>query len=382
MDETSWRDEFDSKIEEIQVPHKWNLSVDSHLKQEKQGWLLYTQCTFARFTCSHCRRWWNSAEVHILFAIKLDGNGIVKMRIFRQECKRCNNSVMEKPEITYENLKRVISNLVNRIKSKIYRQSNGNEDLKSVIYSDKIEGPHDKAHCEACKHQVCQWQIIDEEQQSPSDLQEPSTDWPRPPAVIPLPPPPHLDTASFSPPTPRRPSVIPLPPPAKPSTPSLSPPTAQRSSVIPLPPPTQPSSPSLSPPTPRRPSVIPLPPPPHLDTASFSPPTPRRPSVIPLPPPTLSSSTVLLPSTTKPPLVIPLPPPVKQDSAVLLSPITQLPLVISLPPTTKSQSVMPLTPPSETPSVVSLPPPTQKSPENNTSEDTLVLGTGIEGLFI
>ncbi|XP_053567876.1 receptor-transporting protein 3-like [Bombina bombina] len=161
MARTAWERTFYSEIEERAIPYVWAFTIDKSLQGQQAGWLQYSQSTFARFTCSTCPRWWYSAEVHILFFIKLDKHhrfGIVKMRLFRQQCKHCHSGVMEDPEITVENMERVIHNLVNRIEDKIYGQYVGYQDKKSVVYSDTIDGPHDQAHCEACKQKVCRWQ--------------------------------------------------------------------------------------------------------------------------------------------------------------------------------------------------------------------------------
>ncbi|KAM3930930.1 receptor-transporting protein 3-like [Leptodactylus fuscus] len=161
MEESTWKNIFENELEDQGINHVWSLCVDEHLKAQ-QGYLQYTQCTFARFHCSHCSRWWNSAQVHILFLIKSDRRsrgGAVKMRIFKQECRRCNVSILQKPEITHENMKRVISNLVSKIQSMTYGQNNKNPPLNPIIYSNDVEGPHEKKHCEACKLKVCPWNI-------------------------------------------------------------------------------------------------------------------------------------------------------------------------------------------------------------------------------
>ncbi|MEE6516594.1 hypothetical protein FKM82_026163, partial [Ascaphus truei] len=162
MDEEVWRDAFDSEIEERGVPHVWSFYVDDN-HQKPPGWMQYTQCTFARFQCSCCSRWWNSAKVHIVFLIKLDKalrRGTVRMKVFRQECKRCSSAMLEKANVDRENIERAISNLVSRIQSKVYKQSSGHQDLRAVVFSDNREGPHDTAHCEACQLGVCQRQVV------------------------------------------------------------------------------------------------------------------------------------------------------------------------------------------------------------------------------
>uniref|UniRef100_A0A803KIS1 SH3 domain-binding protein 5-like n=1 Tax=Xenopus tropicalis TaxID=8364 RepID=A0A803KIS1_XENTR len=116
------------------------------------------------FRCSLCSRWWNSAEIHVLFLMKLDRTmrrGTVNMQIFRQECKKCTAAVMEKPEISQENIRIIIGNLVNRIQRKFYSPNSWDLDEKPVLYSERREGPHNKEHCEACKQNVCRWQVLE-----------------------------------------------------------------------------------------------------------------------------------------------------------------------------------------------------------------------------
>ncbi|XP_075058427.1 receptor-transporting protein 3-like [Mixophyes fleayi] len=162
MDAGLWADEFDSEIEESQVLDNWKLHVDEDL-QIQMGWLRYTQRSYGKFRCSRCRRSWKSAEIHVLFLMNLNKvlrQGTVRMRIFKQECKKCIFPVMEKAEISHENIKRIIINLANRIQQVFYGQRERSQNLKPEVYGSDMEGPHDKEHCEGCKLQICGWQIV------------------------------------------------------------------------------------------------------------------------------------------------------------------------------------------------------------------------------
>ncbi|KAM4040208.1 receptor-transporting protein 3-like [Anomaloglossus baeobatrachus] len=162
MDAETWEEEFNDEIEERGVPGHWVLYEDESLGTQEKG-ARYTQRTFARFQCSKCTRWWNSAEVHVLFFMTLNRalkQGTVKMRIFRQECKKCNFPKLEKPKISLENITRITKNLVNRILQVFYGQKNAKQDLKPEVYSNDMDGPHDKEHCEACKLRICKWQVV------------------------------------------------------------------------------------------------------------------------------------------------------------------------------------------------------------------------------
>ncbi|XP_066458380.1 receptor-transporting protein 3-like [Eleutherodactylus coqui] len=167
MDAKSWKDEFYNEIEERGVRGHWELYGDDNLNTQERG-AQYTQRTFGRFQCSGCKRWWNSAEVHVLFFMTLNKplrQGTVKMRIFRQECKRCSFPKLEKPEISHENIIRITKNLVNRILQVFYGEMKLKQNLKPEVYSKDMEGPHDKEHCEACKLQICKWSMVTTKQQ-------------------------------------------------------------------------------------------------------------------------------------------------------------------------------------------------------------------------
>ncbi|XP_075720205.1 receptor-transporting protein 3-like [Rhinoderma darwinii] len=161
MDAETWEDEFSREIKERRVPGVWVLHEDEGLQMKEKG-AQFRQRTFGRFRCSCCKRWWNSAEVHVLFFLNLNRtqkHGTVKMRIFRQECKKCNIPKLEKPKISPENILRITKNIVNRIMQVFYGEKKAKQDLKPEVYSKDMEGPHDKEHCEACKLRICNWQI-------------------------------------------------------------------------------------------------------------------------------------------------------------------------------------------------------------------------------
>ncbi|XP_075197635.1 receptor-transporting protein 3-like [Anomaloglossus baeobatrachus] len=159
MENSKWQNLFDNELQNQRIPYKWSVCVDDHL-QWQQGYLQYTQHTFARFQCLYCGRRWNSAQVHILFLIRWDATfwcGTVNMKIFRQSCRLCNGSTFQNPTISKENSKRVIINLVIKIQRKIYGWKNTRQPLEPLVYSDHREGPHEKKYCEACKMKVCPW---------------------------------------------------------------------------------------------------------------------------------------------------------------------------------------------------------------------------------
>ncbi|XP_063297158.1 receptor-transporting protein 2-like [Pelobates fuscus] len=157
--ESMWETTFQLEMEETEISDCWRIIEDADLKKES-GWLCYEQKTFARFTCSGCNHHWSSGVVCIMFLLlknKKRRSGTVKMRIFRQQCRKCSFSLMEKPIITSENIRRTISNLVMKIERAFYEKNNVCVEFKPVS-TGKSDGPHDKMHCEGCKLGFCEVQ--------------------------------------------------------------------------------------------------------------------------------------------------------------------------------------------------------------------------------
>ncbi|XP_073445545.1 receptor-transporting protein 3-like [Dendrobates tinctorius] len=160
----TWQSLFENEIHNKGINHVWSFYVDDHL-QEQQGYLQYIQHTFASFQCSRCGRRWYSAQVHILFLIRRNAKswcGTVHMRIFRQRCRQCNGLTFEMPKISQENSKRLIINLVSKIQSTIYQWKPRRPPLEPEVYSDDVEGPHEKKYCKACKMKVCPRKAVSE----------------------------------------------------------------------------------------------------------------------------------------------------------------------------------------------------------------------------
>ncbi|OCT80656.1 receptor-transporting protein 3 [Xenopus laevis] len=171
MEQRNWKSLFKDELERISAPHEWDFILDNTL-QKQLAWLVYIPCTFGRFHCSSCNRLWHSARVHLLFLMMLDKVrrcGTVKMRIFKQKCRRCTSADMEEPEISQENIRIVIGNLVNRIQSKIYLKNNWNQDRKPLVIDNFIEGPHNKEHCEACQANVCPISMLNMDRSIPGN---------------------------------------------------------------------------------------------------------------------------------------------------------------------------------------------------------------------
>lgn len=172
MSEAAWKEEFVDKIKASDITDEWRLIIDESLLKQDRG-LYYTQNTFGGFNCSSCRHHWKSSKINILFLMNLHKNskrGTIKMRIFRQECKICSTNVLENPQITHENIERVVSNVVTKIQKKFYGLYDPSDDLKPQAYG-RSEGPHDKLHCEACKYNLCDRQMQPGEYQDELNIQ-------------------------------------------------------------------------------------------------------------------------------------------------------------------------------------------------------------------
>ncbi|XP_025314061.1 receptor-transporting protein 3 [Canis lupus dingo] len=189
-----WKQIFQELIQEVKPWHKWTLRVDKDLLPNslKLGWSQYQQWGFARFQCSLCSRSWASAQVHILFHMhKTEGKpeGKVKMRIFAQRCRNCDQSPFEFPEFTKENISRILNNLVFRILKKCYREAFKSMEEIPVIKEITLEGPHDKNNCEACLQGYCAQGGLREAMQSPVSLTPPAISSPALEIDIPMPSP-------------------------------------------------------------------------------------------------------------------------------------------------------------------------------------------------
>lgn len=81
------------------------------------------------------------------------GQGVVKVRRFRQDCKMCSEALMEEPSINSENIEVLLDNLVKKIRIKCYHEA-GDEHYRPHIALD-VKSPHEPEHCEACRAGIC-----------------------------------------------------------------------------------------------------------------------------------------------------------------------------------------------------------------------------------
>nr|XP_033813697.1 receptor-transporting protein 3-like [Geotrypetes seraphini] len=170
-----WNNIFQGKLRERNKADVWTLSLDENV-QPGPGWKRYSVQLFGRFRCSSCSRTWASAKVQILFHMKLEmgpvRHGWVMMRVFKQECGKCSAATLEEPEFVSENIEIALERLVNRIQEKFYRDFSGKNTTSAFIRSGKQDGPHESAHCEACRLGLCDLKLQDEERRAQASTSE------------------------------------------------------------------------------------------------------------------------------------------------------------------------------------------------------------------
>lgn len=81
------------------------------------------------------------------------GQGVVKVRRFRQNCKHCSNAPMEEPSFSPENIGNLLEHLVKKIRIKCYGENAG-EASKPFTGFD-VKSPHEPTHCEGCIQGFC-----------------------------------------------------------------------------------------------------------------------------------------------------------------------------------------------------------------------------------
>ncbi|XP_062280224.1 receptor-transporting protein 3-like [Scomber scombrus] len=151
-----WTRIFQNEAKDLEQGDVWCLEFDYFIRPEnpEQGWKEYIRSTSAWFTCAQCGRCWPSNRVMVFFHMRLmDRQGIVKVRPFRQNCKKCNNAPMEEPSIASNNISILLKNLVKKIRIKCYNERPENDNRYFVRYD--VRSHHEPDHCEACIEGVC-----------------------------------------------------------------------------------------------------------------------------------------------------------------------------------------------------------------------------------
>ncbi|MBN3277843.1 RTP3 protein, partial [Polyodon spathula] len=157
MAQNDWVRIFREKIQGLGLSDSWWIEFDNNINIAQPGWENYIRNTFARFHCSQCRHTWASAQVPVMFHMKLDasqGSGIVKVRCCKQECKKCPTPILEQPQISSDNITVLMDKLMLKIRKKCYKE-NVEENATGFIIAGKLDGPHESRHCEGCQLGIC-----------------------------------------------------------------------------------------------------------------------------------------------------------------------------------------------------------------------------------
>ncbi|CAK6958172.1 receptor-transporting protein 3-like [Scomber scombrus] len=156
MAQQEWTRIFQIKTNDLNPGDSWRIEFDENIEPNRPnlGWEQYIRNTSARFKCTKCGRSWASNRVMVVFHMRLmDGQGVVKARRFRQNCKKCIAAPMEEPEIDSDNINILLEKLVEKIRIKCYHEDLGTSSRP--FRSFDVNSPHEPAHCEACIRGIC-----------------------------------------------------------------------------------------------------------------------------------------------------------------------------------------------------------------------------------
>ncbi|XP_014866714.1 PREDICTED: receptor-transporting protein 3-like [Poecilia mexicana] len=157
MEQQEWIRIFQAEIETLnRKEHTWHLEFDESIdpNNPNMGWKKYLRKTSARFSCNSCKRSWPSNLVMVVFHMRLmNGQGTVKVRPLRQNCKRCPNAQMVKPSVESDNIQVLMENLMVKIRIKCYQEDLGEQN--KMPRNLDVKSPHEPDHCEGCKLGIC-----------------------------------------------------------------------------------------------------------------------------------------------------------------------------------------------------------------------------------
>ncbi|KAM4695269.1 receptor-transporting protein 3-like [Discoglossus pictus] len=140
---------------------RWTIEIDNDLEedltssQRQDGWKIYQSSAFGSFECSDCGHLWKSARVSLTFHYrhcKDSSNGEVRLRLYRQKCRDCDNEDLLTAEFENDKIKMVLMRLVDRIKKNCYHQR---IKMKHHFKRQKMTNPHESSLCEACMKGKC-----------------------------------------------------------------------------------------------------------------------------------------------------------------------------------------------------------------------------------
>ncbi|XP_036442413.1 receptor-transporting protein 3-like [Colossoma macropomum] len=138
---------------------EWTLELNDSIEpgRTQRGWNQYIRNSYAQFRCSLCRRSWPSKQVQVLFHFSRESSlrrGTVRVRRFKQKCRRCSAARMEEPSFTVENIDVMVEKLMEKIRIRCYGEEPP-ESNRNLRFDGRIEGPHERLHCEACLKGIC-----------------------------------------------------------------------------------------------------------------------------------------------------------------------------------------------------------------------------------
>jgi hypothetical protein len=175
-----WKDLFDDIFESY--PNKWILTflhrnnprqyqkLQNNRQMERTGYarymnffgfFMYRDCFFDlhRFHCPKCSKAWTSAKAKVIFYYPNNDQplGKVTLRFFGQQCKQCShtNDYFVDPEFENETIKLFLEKLYERIGWFCYGKKRPKTIRSNDHHENKIDGPHEKALCEACRMGCC-----------------------------------------------------------------------------------------------------------------------------------------------------------------------------------------------------------------------------------
>ncbi|KAM6963052.1 receptor-transporting protein 3-like [Aplochiton taeniatus] len=151
MSTQDWTRIFQQKIRELNRGDSWFMDFDDTIVPNAQGynWHQYIRSAFAR-------RGWASNQVIVVFHMYLqttERRGTVKVRRFRQNCKQCHGAPMEEANISTDNIDVLLEKLVEKIGIKCYGEKPA--ERNRFFNNEEVDGPHEAAHCEACRYGIC-----------------------------------------------------------------------------------------------------------------------------------------------------------------------------------------------------------------------------------
>ncbi|XP_035625788.1 receptor-transporting protein 2-like [Oncorhynchus keta] len=160
MTNQEWIRIFQSKVNNLKrnKRDRWRIEFDDSIKADNVqfGWHQYISGAFGRFKCSKCNRSWSSGRVNVVFHMHLSsGQGMVKVRCLRQECRQCDGALMEEASFDEEKLEVLLEKLMEKIRVKCYRENLGKRNRRDFDDEDDEGPPHESAHCEACSMGLC-----------------------------------------------------------------------------------------------------------------------------------------------------------------------------------------------------------------------------------